>query len=90
LLIKLLTNESSALLLAQHALLLLFVVKQLVELLDSGPLIIFCDFTVNLSLSSYSAGGHGDVIIENARLRFLRNSGSYRNSVWSDGPGSSM
>ena len=74
--VKFLANQSLALLLTQHCLFLLFVVKQLVELLDSGPFIILCNFTVNLCQRRYPARSDGYVVIYSlglggTRLRLL-------------------
>jgi hypothetical protein len=46
--VKFLLDET-ALLLPHYSLLLFFVVEQSVELLDSSPLVILCDLTVNFS-----------------------------------------
>jgi hypothetical protein len=46
--VEFLLDEATALLLPHYSLLLFFVVEQSVELLDSSPLIILCDLTVNL------------------------------------------
>ena len=48
LLIKLSTDQSSALLLSHHGLLLLLVVQQRVELLNGSPLVLLSQFRVNL------------------------------------------
>ena len=61
--VKFLTNQSLAFLLTKHRLLLLLVVKQLVELLDCGPFIIFCNFTVNLCQRRNPARSDGYVVI---------------------------
>jgi hypothetical protein len=47
--VKFLLDEATALLLPHYSLLLFFVVEQSVELLDSSPLVILCDLTVNFS-----------------------------------------
>jgi hypothetical protein len=46
--VEFLLDEATALLLPHYSLLLFFVVEQSVELLDSSPLVILCDLTVNL------------------------------------------
>ena len=47
--VQLLAHQTTTLLLTKHCWLLLLVVEKLVEFLDGGPLIFFCDFTVDLS-----------------------------------------
>jgi hypothetical protein len=46
--VEFLLDKATALLLPDYGLLLFFVVEQSVELLDSSPLVILCDLTVNL------------------------------------------
>ena len=46
--VEFLLDEATALLLPHYSLLLFFIVEQSVELLDSSPLVILCNLTVNL------------------------------------------
>ena len=57
LLVKLVADQSSALLLSKHGLFLLLVVQQGVELLDSGPLVLLGQLRVNFGASAGLAGG---------------------------------
>ena len=51
LLVELIANQSTALLFAKHCLLLLFVVKQSVELLNGSPLVLLSELRVDFCLA---------------------------------------